>query len=113
MSFLISHVSASNINEIHSKDNIISLIIIILIFVCFCYFIIIIPQNKRIKEHSDLINSISIGDEILTKGGIIGEVIKILNDNYVLILTNDNKIFMKKHFIISVFPKGTIKNILL
>jgi len=47
------------------------------------YFLIIRPQNKRIQEHRHLINNLKKGDKIITSGGIIGKVKKIINDDEV------------------------------
>ena len=48
---------------------------LILIFVVF-WFLLIRPQQKRMKEHRALIAAIKKGDEVMTQGGIIGKVIK-------------------------------------
>ena len=52
---------------------------IILIFAIF-YFLIIRPQQKRIKQHQAKINSIKKGDTVVTSGGIYGKVIKVSED---------------------------------
>ena len=46
---------------------------LILIFVIF-YFFLIRPQQKRVKEHKDMVASLKRGDEVITSGGIIGKV---------------------------------------
>ena len=51
-------------------------LLIILVF----YFFIIRPQNKRIKDHKNLLASITRGDVIVTNGGLIGKVKKISDD---------------------------------
>ncbi|QJC29016.1 preprotein translocase subunit YajC [Enterobacteriaceae endosymbiont of Plateumaris rustica] len=110
MNFFISNIEAATNNGIHSKDNIISLFIMILIFGIICYFIIIKPQNKKDKEKKKLIDSLSNGDEILTTGGIIGKIVKISDYGYITILiNNNNQIIIRKDFIIAIVPKGTIK----
>jgi len=48
---------------------------LVLIFVVF-WFLLIRPQQKRMKEHKALIAAIKKGDEVMTNGGIIGKVIK-------------------------------------
>src|ERR1051325_430439 len=48
---------------------------LILIFVVF-WFLLIRPQQKRMKEHKALIAAIKKGDEVMTAGGIVGKVIK-------------------------------------
>ena len=56
-----------------------SFIPLILIFLIF-YFLLIRPQQKKLKEHKILLDSIQRGDEILSSGGILGKVIKVDND---------------------------------
>jgi len=62
---------------------------LILIFVIF-YFFLIRPQQKKVKEHKLMVSSLKRGDEIVTSGGIIGRVEKILGDDKVDILISDN-----------------------
>ena len=53
------------------------LIPFILIFVIF-YFLLIRPQQKRVKEHKLMVESLKRGDEIITSGGIIGTIEKVM-----------------------------------
>ena len=55
---------------------------LILIFVVF-WFLLIRPQQKKMKVHRDMIAAIRRGDRVLTGGGIIGTVTKVLNDTEV------------------------------
>ncbi|MEL6747214.1 MAG: preprotein translocase subunit YajC [Pseudomonadota bacterium] len=61
-------------------DFIIQLIPFILIFVIM-YFLILRPQQKRMKEHRDMIENIRRGDEIVTAGGIKGKVTRLNGDD--------------------------------
>ena len=51
----------------------------LLIFVVF-YFLLIRPQQKRAKEHRQLVNSLKKGDQVITSGGISGKVIKAVDE---------------------------------
>ena len=53
-----------------------SLLPMILIFVVF-YFLLIRPQQKRQKEHREMVANIGKGDEVLTNGGLLGKVTKV------------------------------------
>jgi preprotein translocase subunit YajC len=44
------------------------------------YFLIIRPQQKRLKEHREMIGSIKRGDTVVTSGGIIGKVSRVIGD---------------------------------
>ena len=53
---------------------------LILIFVIF-YFFLIRPQQKRVKEHKEMVKNLKRGDEIITSGGIIGKVDRVFEDD--------------------------------
>ena len=62
---------------------------LILIFVIF-YFFLIRPQQKRIKDHKIMVAALKRGDEVVTSGGIIGRVEKILGDDKVDLSISEN-----------------------
>ena len=53
-----------------------SFIPIILIFVIM-YFLLIRPQQKKIKEHKNMVDNLRRGDQVLTQGGILGKITKV------------------------------------
>src|SRR3990167_2779378 len=55
-------------------------LLLILVF----YFLLIRPQSKRAKDHRSLVEAITVGDEVITTGGIIGRVAR-LKDNFVVL----------------------------
>ena len=75
------------------------------------YFFLIRPQQKRAKEHRQLVESLNKGDEVVTSGGILGRVTKV-TDDYVVIEINTNlEIKMQKASVQATLPKGTLKSI--
>ena len=62
---------------------------LILIFVIF-YFFLIRPQQKRIKEHKLMVSALKRGDEVVTSGGIVGTVERVLEDDKVDLLISEN-----------------------
>ena len=62
---------------------------LILIFVIF-YFFLIRPQQKKIKDHKSMVASLKRGDQIVTAGGIVGKVEKILGNDKVDIVISEN-----------------------
>src|ERR687891_2569177 len=64
--------------------DLISLMPLLLIFVVF-YFLLIRPQQKKMKQHREMIGALKRGDRVLTAGGIIGTVVKIEEDNTLLV----------------------------
>ena len=62
---------------------------LILIFVIF-YFFLIRPQQKKVKEHKLMVAALKRGDEIVTSGGIVGKIERVLGDDKVDILISEN-----------------------
>ena len=62
---------------------------LILIFVIF-YFFLIRPQQKRAKEHKLMVATLKRGDEVVTSGGIVGKIERVLGDDKVDILISEN-----------------------
>jgi len=67
---------------------IVSMLPIILIFVIF-YFLLIKPQQKKQKEHLEMVNKLKKNDEVITNGGIHGTIINV-KDNSVILRIDDN-----------------------
>jgi preprotein translocase subunit YajC len=62
-----------------SGDVILQLVPFLLIFVIM-YFLIIRPQQRRVKEHQELVRNVRRGDTVVTTGGIVGKVTKVTDD---------------------------------
>ena len=77
------------------------------------YFLLYRPQAKRVKEHKNLVSSLSKGDEVLTQGGIVGKIIKVSEEkDFIEISLNEsNNIVVQKAAVTAVLPKGTMKAI--
>ena len=65
-----------------SSDMLMSLLPFVLIFVIM-YFLILRPQQRRVKQHQELVKNIRRGDTIVTSGGLVGKVTKVLDDEQV------------------------------
>ena len=89
----------------------INLIMMVLLFVVF-YFLLIRPQQKRVKEHKQMVESLAKGDEVVTNGGLLGRITN-LGDNFIMLEIAPNlEIKVQRHAVASVMPKGTLKNTL-
>ncbi|MDE0800682.1 MAG: preprotein translocase subunit YajC [Rhodospirillaceae bacterium] len=79
---------------------------IILIFVVF-YFLLIRPQQKKMKDHQAMLNSIRRGDKVVTNGGIIGTVTKVIEEERELQveIAQDVRIRVKQDMLSSVLTK--------
>ena len=62
---------------------------LILIFVIF-YFFLIRPQQKKVKEHKLMVESLKRGDKVITTGGIVGTVERIIDNEKVEVNISDN-----------------------
>lgn len=65
-----------------APDAMLQLLPIVLIFVVF-YFLLIRPQQKKMKQHKEMLGALRRGDRIVTGGGIIGTITKVVDDNEV------------------------------
>jgi len=70
-------------------DIFLQLLPFLLIFVII-YFLILRPQQKRVKAHRDMVQAIQKGDTVVTQGGILGKVTKVIDANEVQIEIAEN-----------------------
>ena len=75
------------------------------------YFFLIRPQNKRAKEHRELVSALAKGDEVVTAGGMLGKVTKVTDEYVVIEIAANMEIKVQKHSVQATLPKGTIKSI--
>ena len=79
------------------------------LFVVIFYFLLIRPQQKKQKEHQAMLSKITVGDEVVTAGGILGKVIEV-GDNFLTIEIAENvRIKVQRFQVTSLVPKGTLK----
>ncbi|MFN4310898.1 MAG: preprotein translocase subunit YajC [Ferrovibrio sp.] len=89
-----------------TTDMLTSLLPLVLIFVVF-YFLLIRPQQKKMKEHKAMIEAVRRGDVVTTSGGIIGKVAKVQEDGVVQIeIAEGVKVKVVKGTIAEVRSKG-------
>jgi preprotein translocase subunit YajC len=87
------------------EAGLVSLLPLVLIFVVF-YFLLIRPQQKKMKAHRAMVEALRRGDRVVTGGGIIGSVTKVLSDNEVQIEVADGvRLRVVKHTIQEVLSK--------
>ena len=82
---------------------------LILIFVIF-YFFLIRPQQKRVKEHKEMVKNLKRGDEVITSGGLIGTVDRVFEDDRVeLVIAEGVKVIAIKNTVQSHLKKEVKK----
>jgi preprotein translocase subunit YajC len=70
------------------NDMIMSLLPFVLIFVIM-YFLILRPQQRRVKQHQEMVKNLRRGDTVITSGGIVGKVTKVVDNDQVEIEISD------------------------
>ena len=111
--FFISDAFAQTAAAGDTAGLLTSLLPMILIFVAFWFFLIR-PQQKRQKEHAQMVSALTKGDEILTAGGIAGRVVEV-GEQYIVVQIATVKeqpvtLTMERVAIQRVLPKNTIKS---
>ena len=73
------------------------------------YFLLIRPQQKRAKDHKNLLKALKKGDEVVTNGGIVGKVNSVDESFAVLEIAEGVVVKVQKQGINQKMPKGSIK----
>jgi preprotein translocase subunit YajC len=85
---------------------IMSLLPFVLIFVIM-YFLILRPQQKRVKSHQEMVKNVRRGDTVITNGGLIGKVTKVIDDDQIEIeIADDVRIRQLRTMLTDVRAKG-------
>jgi preprotein translocase subunit YajC len=78
----------------------------ILIFVIM-YFLILRPQQKRVKTHQEMVKNVRRGDTVVTNGGLVGKVTKVIDDEQIEIeIADDVRIRQMRSMLSDVRAKG-------
>ena len=89
-----------------SSDFLIQLMPILLMIVIF-YFLLFRPQQQRLKDHKAKLSAMRRGDNVVTAGGIIGKITKLINDSEVEVeIAADTKVRVLKATISDVINKN-------
>ena len=108
MSFFISDAVAQT-GSTAGAGGITSFLPMILLIVVF-YFLLIRPQQKRQKDHKNMVSGLAKGDEIVTMGGILGKI-TALDDNFLTLeIAKGTEIKVQRVSVQAMMPKGTIKS---
>ncbi len=103
MDFFISNAYAQGAQQ---ADPFGFLLPMLIIFGAF-YFLLIRPQQKKQKAHTRLVSELSVGDEILTAGGVLGKITGVSEHYAIVHIADDTEIKIQKASISQVVPKGT------
>ncbi len=82
-----------------------SLLPLVLIFVVF-YFLLIRPQQKKAKAHREMLGALRRGDRIVTGGGLIGQIIRVVSENELIVeIAKDIKVRVMRSMVSDVIAK--------
>tara|TARA_R110002096_G_C14159822_1_gene684811 strand:- start:140 stop:466 length:327 start_codon:yes stop_codon:yes gene_type:complete len=108
MSFFISDAMAQGAQ---SQASTLELILPLLLMFGIFYFLLIRPQQKKAKEHKNMIGELGKGDEVITNGGLVAKITAV-DDNFLTCTIAENvEVKIQRHAVASVLPKGTIKSL--
>ena len=80
-------------------------------FILIFYFLLWRPQSKRRKEHQALIGSLAKGDEVVTSGGIVGQINRVEEDFIKIQVAKNMELRVQKSAVGATLPKGTLKSL--
>ena len=91
--------------EAGGGDMLMSILPLILIFVVF-YFLLIRPQQRKQKAHREMLTNVSRGDDIVTNGGLVGNVIKVgRGDSLLVEIAPDVRVRVMRNMISQIMPR--------
>ena len=103
---MITPAFAQGATGLGSPDFMYQLLPFVLIFVIM-YFLILRPQQRRAKQHQELVKSLRRGDTVITSGGLVGKVTKVVDDDQVEIEIADGvRVRQVKSMVADVRAKG-------
>jgi len=85
-------------------------ILILVVFVAIFYFMLIRPQQKRMKEQQAMLAKLATGDEVVTSGGILGRIAEVGEIFVTLEVADGVKLRVQRSQIAQLMPKGTLKS---
>ena len=103
--------AAHVVHPAHHQGSMVSTVFMMLAIFGVFYFLMIRPQQKRIKEQRDMLSQVAVGDEVLTGGGIAGRVVKLKDTFLTVKIAKDTEILVKKAAVSDVLRKGTLDTI--
>ncbi len=93
-------------NPFGGTDMLTSLLPFVLIFVIM-YFLILRPQQKRVKQHAEMVKNVRKGDTVVTSGGLVGRVTKVIDDDQIEVEIADGvRVRQMRQMVTDVRAKG-------
>ncbi|HVY58995.1 MAG TPA: preprotein translocase subunit YajC [Xanthobacteraceae bacterium] len=88
------------------SDMFLQLLPFVLIFVIM-YFLILRPQQRRVKQHQEMVKNVRRGDTVVTSGGLVGKVTKVVDDDQIEVEISDGvRVRQMRSMVAEVRAKG-------
>ncbi len=102
---IINTAFAQSAGNSGGQGILIQMLPLILIFVVF-YFLLIRPQQKRVKQHKDMVLSLKVGTTVVTSGGIVARIVKLQDDNFITIeIASGVNVQLKRDTVVEVIEQ--------
>jgi|SRR5688500_5660482 len=85
-------------------------LLMMVVFIAIFYFLLIRPQQKKAREHQNLVSKLAAGDEVVTSGGILGRITEVGDTFVTLEVAEGVRIKVQRIQIGALVPKGTLKS---
>ena len=85
--------------------------LVLLAMFAFLYFLLIRPQRAQQRKHAEVLGALKPGDEVLTAGGIYGEVVQLDDERVMLEIDDDVRIAVARRSIASVVPPEELERL--
>lgn len=92
------------------QTSLLSSLLLPIALIAVFYFLLIRPQQRKQKEHRQMVDALSNGDEIVTGGGVLGKVADVGEQFVTVEIANNVTVKIQKQTIAAVLPKGTVKS---
>jgi preprotein translocase subunit YajC len=77
----------------------------------FMYFLLIRPQRQQQRKHSEMLTQLKVGDEVITAGGIYGEVVQLDTERVMLEIDDDVRIAVARRSVATVVPPEELERL--
>jgi preprotein translocase subunit YajC len=74
------------------------------------YFLLIRPQQKKQKEHRQMVEALAVGDEVVTGGGVLGKVTELGEQFLTVEIAVGVSVKVQRHTVAAILPKGSMKS---
>ena len=110
LSLFIGTAAAQDAAPAASSPSLINAMFLPVMLIVVFYFLLIRPQQKKQKEHKAMVDTLAVGTEIVTGGGVLGKVTEVGEQFVTVEIADGVNIKVQRHSIGAILPKDTIKH---